>query len=199
MIRTSETALRGEAVLIVSTSAKGGAFFSEILNSASINQITVLKSAEEARRVFLEKDFDLVIIDAPLADESGESLARHIAAKDLSQVILAVNSENFDEVSMVCKEDGVLAIPKPVRGDIFLAALSFAVSVSGKLKRIKDENSKLKQKIEDIRIIDRAKCLLISYLKLTEHEAHKFIEKQAMDLRSTKRTISEEILKTYAN
>jgi len=192
-------ALYNETVLIVSCTEKSITLFSGILNNASINKITVLASAGEARRILLEKDFDIVIIDAPLPDESGESLARHIAVKGLSQSILAVNSECFDAVSAICHEDGVLTISKPADKDFFWSVLSLARSVSRKLKRARDENIKLKQKIEDIRIIDRAKCLLISYLSLTEQEAHRFIEKQAMDLRSTKRLIAEEILKTYAN
>ena len=193
------TVLHSITVLIVTSSEKSVSLFSELLTSASINQISILTAAGQARRVLLEKNFDIVIIDAPLADESGESLARHIAAKGLSQAILAVNSEHFNSVSAVCQEDGVLTIPKPVDKQFFWFTLSLAKSVSSKLKRMRDENVKLKQKIEDIRIIDKAKCLLISYLNLTEQEAHRFIEKQAMDLRSTKRTIAEEILKTYAN
>jgi len=185
--------------LVVSSSEKNICFFSEVLTSASIDQITVLASAGEARRLLLEKDFNILIIDAPLPDESGENFARHVAAKGLSQVILAVNSEHFNAVCAVCQEDGVLTISKPVDKAFFWSALLLAKSVSKKLKRMQDENVKLKQKIEDIRIIDRAKCLLISYLSLTEQEAHRFIEKQAMDLRSTKRIIAEEILKTYAN
>ena len=188
-----------QEALVVSSSEKSNNFFSEVLTSASINQITVLASAGEARRLLLEKDFNIVIIDAPLPDESGENFARNIAVKGLSQVILAVNSEHFDEVFSVCHEDGVLTISKPVDKLFFWSILLLAKSISKKLKRMQDENVKLKQKIEDIRIIDRAKCLLISYLSLTEQEAHRFIEKQAMDLRSTKRAIAEEILKTYAN
>ena len=61
------------------------------------------------------------------------------------------------------------------------------------------ENSKLKQKIEDIRIIDRAKCILISYLGMSEQEAHRYIEKKAMDMRITKRAVAEGILKIYEN
>ncbi|MCL2264622.1 MAG: ANTAR domain-containing protein [Treponema sp.] len=185
--------------LIIANSEKSIALFSEALTVASIKQITVLACAGEARRAFFEKDFDIVIIDAPLADESGESLARFIAVKGLSQVILAVNSEHFNAVSAVCQEDGVLTVSKPIDKNFFFHVLSLARSVNVKLKRMRDENAKLKQKIEDIRIIDRAKCLLISYLNLTEQESHRFIEKQAMDLRSTKRAIAEEILKTYAN
>ena len=185
--------------LIISSSEKNSMFFSEMVTIASIKQITVLSSAGEARRALLEKDFDIIIIDSPLADESGESLARHIAVKGLPQVILAVNSEHFNAVSAVCQEDGVLTISKPVEKNIFWSAVSLARSVSCKLKRMQNENIKLKQKIEDTRIIVRAKCILISHLKLTEQESHRFIEKQSMDLRSTKRAIAEEILKTYAN
>ena len=65
------------------------------------------------------------------------------------------------------------------------------------MRRLCDENSKLTQKIEDVRIIDRAKCLLISYLKVNEQEAHRYIEKQAMDMRITRREVAEGILKTY--
>jgi len=187
------------SALIVSGSEKSVTLFSEVITIASVKKITVIACAGEARRTLLEKNFDIIIIDAPLADESGETLARHIAVKGISQVILAVNSENFNETASVCQEDGVLTISKPVDKNIFWAALSLARSVSSKLKKMQDENAKLKQKIEDIRIIDRAKCILISYLNLTEQESHRFIEKQAMDLRSTKRAIAEEILKTYAN
>jgi len=195
---------QSETVLIITSSEKSGSkaglqIFFETLAAASINQITVIASAGEARRALLQNNFDIVIIDMPLADESGESLARHIAVKYFTLVILAVNSENFNAVSAVCHEDGVLVISKPIEKNFFWSVLSLARSVSKKFKRIQSENVKLKQKIEDIRIIDRAKCLLISYLNLTEQESHRFIEKQAMDLRSTKRGIAEEILKTYAN
>jgi len=188
-----------ESALIVSCTEKGATFFSEVLNAAFIDQITVLNSAGEARRFLLEQDFDLVIVDMPLADESGENFSRNIASKSLSQVILAVKGEHFNSMAAVCEEDGVLTISKPVDREIFCLALSLARAASSKVKRIQAENAKLKQKIEDIRIIDRAKLLLISYLNLSEQEAHRFIEKQAMDLRSSKRAIAEGILKTYAS
>ena len=54
-------------------------------------------------------------------------------------------------------------------------------------------------KIEDIRIVDRAKCLLISYLGMSEPQAHKYIEQQAMDKRITKRECADRIIKTYDN
>ena len=188
-----------DSALIVSSSEKGTDFFNDILGSASIGKIVTLKSGGEARRLLMECDFDLVVINAPLYDESGEGLSRHIASKGTSQVILAVKSEFFEEVSAMTEDFGVLTVSKPITRAMFWSALKLAKSASSRLKQIQSENSKLKQKIEDIRIVDRAKCILISYLGLSEQEAHRYIEKQAMDMRTTRRIVAEGILKTYEN
>ncbi len=186
-----------ESALIISMGEKSIAFFTEMLNAASYEQIVSLQSCGEARRLLLERDFDLVIINAPLRDETGEELARHIASKGLGQVILAVDSEHFDEVASICENDGVLTVARPINRELFWAALKLAGSAQARTKRMEAGDSRLKQKIEDIRIVDRAKWILISRLKMTEQEAHRYIEKQAMDMRVTKRVIAEGLLKTY--
>ena len=190
-----------ESALIVSCTEKSTTFFTEMLYAASVNQIAILQSCGEARRLLLllERDFDLVIVNAPLRDESGESLCRHIASKSASQVILVVKSEHFDAVSAVCEEAGILTIAKPVNKTVFWSALSLAKSAGNRIKRIQAENAQLKRKIDDIRIVDRAKWILVSCMNMREQEAHRYIEKQAMDMRSTKRAIAERILKTYEN
>ena len=60
-------------------------------------------------------------------------------------------------------------------------------------------NWKMQQKLKDIRIVDKAKCLLIQYEGMTEEDAHRRIEKQAMDRRLPKREIAEEILASYSS
>ena len=148
-----------------------------------------------ARQRIVERDFDLVIIDDEFLDESGENLSRYIASKDKAQVILMVKSDVFSESLAAVGDDGVLTVVKPPDKILFLSALKLVQSTQGKPKKIRTENSKLKRKIEDIKIIDRAKWILISNLKMTEREAHRFIEKQAMDIRATRREIAERILK----
>jgi response regulator NasT len=80
---------------------------------------------------------------------------------------------------------------------IFWHILKLAIDTQIILQEVQKENRELKKKIEDIRIIDRAKCILISRLNLSEEEVHRAIEKQAMDMRTSKRAIAEDILKTY--
>jgi response regulator NasT len=188
-----------ESALIVSDTEKETAFFTELLCAASINHIDSTRSVDSAQKLMLLEDFDLVIINAPLRDEGGENFSRCIASKSISQVILLVKNERFNSVLPACEDDGVFVISKPVDQTVFLYALSLAKSAWNRIKRIKNENVQLKQKIDDIRIIDRAKCMLISIMKMNEQEAHKYIEKQAMDIRSTRRIVAEGILKLYEN
>ena len=188
-----------ESALVVTHSEKSMAFFTEILGAASIGQITSLRTCGDARRLLLERDFDLVVINAPLRDESGEALARSIAQRAGTQVLLVVGTEHFDAICAVCEADGILVIAKPVTYSVVWSALKLAGAAQNRMKRMQAENSRLKQKLEDIRIVDRAKCILISYLNMSEQDAHHFIEKQAMDMRLPKRAIAEGILKTYEN
>ena len=55
----------------------------------------------------------------------------------------------------------------------------------------------VEEKIEEIRLVNRAKWLLIECLDMTEPEAHHYIEKQSMDRRISKREVAETVIKTY--
>jgi len=186
-----------ESALIVSYSKKSHDFFADMLHSVSCHNIVTTATGGEGRRLLLERDFDLCIINAPLSDEFGESLSKYISAKGVCQVILIVNASHYEEVSNMVEDYGVMTVSKPINRNLFWSVLKLANATQNRLKSMEVENSKLTQKIEDIKIVDRAKCILISYLSMSESDAHKYIEKQAMDMRITKREIAERILKTY--
>lgn len=188
-----------ESALIVSYSEKTANSIAQVLTEAAIKRVTTLSSAAEARRVLINADFDLCIVNAPLPDESGEDFARHVAGTGICEVILMVKAELYDEVASRVEDYGVITISKPVNRILLWNAIKMTMAIHNKVKAIHNENKKLIQKIEDIRIIDRAKCLLISHLSLSEPEAHRFIEKQAMDMRITRRQVAEGILKIYDN
>ena len=188
-----------ESVLLVSASEKSVSFFIDLLRALPIRKIITVSTCGEARRALLDFNFDLCIINAPLKDETGEDLAGYIASKWTCQVILVVKSLIFEAVSANVEDIGVITVSKPTTKDFFWNTLKLTKATYARINKAQSENFKLIQKIEDIRIIDRAKCILISYLNMTEPQAHKYIEKQAMDMRVTKKTVAEGILKTYEN
>ena len=52
---------------------------------------------------------------------------------------------------------------------------------------------------EEIKLVNRAKSCLMQYLKFSEPQAHRYIEKQAMDTRRTRKDVAKHILSIYEN
>lgn len=186
-----------ERVLIVSSSEKVSTSLEELLKFNFYKEIICAKSANEAKRILIDREVDLCIINAPLTDEFGANFAINVVSRGTIQVMVIVKSELEDEISDKVENYGVFVISKPVNRQVFWSALKLITAVYNRMRGLKNENAQLQKRIEDIRFVDRAKCVLIEYLKMTESEAHRFIEKQAMDMRITKREVAERILKTY--
>ena len=79
-----------------------------------------------------------------------------------------------------------------------MTALNWMSSARERLRKSEKKTLSIEEKMEEIRIVNRAKWLLISELKMDEQGAHRYIEKQAMDRCISKRIVAEEIIKTYS-
>ncbi len=185
------------SVLIVSGTEKGASVISEALTPGFFSPATVAGSGSEARRLLLSRRFDLVIINSPLPDEIGLELSIYVSEKTYSSVILIVRGENFDTLSSRAEDYGVLTLVKPLSRQLLYQSLKLAVANRARLRLLEKENRKLQSKIEEVHVVNRAKWALIEYLKMSEDQAHHYIEKQAMDLRITMLAVAENILKTY--
>ncbi len=62
------------------------------------------------------------------------------------------------------------------------------------MNNIIQSNRRLQDKLEELRLVDRAKCILIALEGMSEEEAHKYIEKNAMDMRMSKKQIAQKII-----
>lgn len=185
------------SVLIVSGTEKGASVISEALTPGFFSPASIAASGSEARRILISRRFDLVIINSPLPDEAGLDLALYVSEKSYSGVILIVKGESYDALSSRAESYGVLTLAKPISRQLLYQTLKLAVATRARLKLLEKENKSLQSKIEEIHVVNRAKWILIEYLKMSEEQAHHHIEKQAMDLRITKMAVAENILKTY--
>lgn len=144
-----------------------------------------------------EEHIDLFVIFGTLGEGPGEKFAIELVRGYPCEVILIPDTTSYDKVTQRVQKYGVLTIPGPVNDTIFRLAISFAVTFHNKVRSLHLENMTAKREIEDIKMVDRAKCILISRLSMTENEAHKYIEKRSMDTRRSRRKIAEDILRTY--
>lgn len=186
-----------ENILVVSNSIGTLSIISEMLNSHSFSKIVTIQNAKEAQKEITENEYDLVIIDTPLPDEFGDNFATFASEQSTAEIILLVNNNLLGQVSSAAEKSGVLVLSKPVAPEYFYQSLKVLTANRNRLMQLKDENQKLQKKIAEIKLVDRAKCILIQYLNMTEEQAHKYIEKQAMDMRQSRLVTAENILKTY--
>lgn len=186
-----------ERVLLISGSSKGLDMLVQLIRSAGSYEISALSNGSEARRVINQKEFELIIINTPLSDEFGHELSIDIAEKTNAGVVLICKAEIADDVSDKVGDYGVCVVAKPLNKTLFFQAVKLVGAARARILGLRNENVKLQTKIEEIRLINRAKCTLMQYLKLTEPQAHRYIEKQAMDLRQTKVEVAQRILTTY--
>jgi DNA-binding response OmpR family regulator len=130
-----------DSALIISYSKKTADSLTEMLAQASVYNITTVSNGGEARRMLIERDFDLYIVNAPLPDEFGQSLALNIAAKEISVVILLVKAELYDEISERVEDYGVITIAKPINKPLFWNALKLAIATHKRIKTFHNENT----------------------------------------------------------
>ena len=144
-------------------------------------------------------EFDTIIISTPLSDEFGLDLAAELHGKTDAALIIITKSELAEEIQNKMKFTGAFVIGRPCSKAALQQAIRFAGIAGESIKRLNEEKHRLERQIDDIKIINRAKLCLMQYLKLTEEQAHRHLQKQAMDLRRSQREVAEDILSTYDN
>ena len=185
------------SVLVVSSAEKFVKPMLEMLPEKMFDPIMTATDATQARRKLLENDFDIVIVNSPLKDEFGTRLALDICSKSSAGVLLFVKAEHYADITAKVMPYGVLTISKPTSSSMIAQSVQMLCPTRERLRIMEKKNASVEEKIEEIRIVNRAKCLLIEQLKMTESEAHRYIEKQAMDRCVTRRVIAENIILTY--
>lgn len=185
------------SVLVVSSSEKFNSSLSVLLSDERYSRITTATDVSSARRILAETPYDIVIINSPLPDDFGTRLALDICNGTSSGVLLLVRSEHYSDINARVFPYGVLTVSKPVNAQTVLQSLQLLCGTRQRLQRMEKKTASLEEKMEEIRLVNRAKWQLIGQLKMSESEAHRYIEKQAMDRCITKRAVAEKILSTY--
>ena len=183
-------------VLVAGANDKTFALLQTLLPGSSYDPPLRAGSAGEAKRMALDYAVDIAILNAPMRDEFGTQLALDLA-RDNVGVLLLVPGESFDGVRDQVEDEGVMALAKPLTRQTLEMGLHMITALRGKLLQMDRRNRALQEKMTDIRTINRAKWLLIEQLRMTESEAHYYIERQAMDTRLSRREEAENIIRSY--
>ena len=187
------------AVLVVSSSERFNATLATFLPEGTFSPMTVARSVNAAKRLLLDKEFDLVLINEPLPDDRGIKFASDVAIDTAAGVILVARTELCNELSDQMAAQGVAMLPKPASSREVELALQFSRAAHARLVNAAKKQVSVEEKIAEIRLVNKAKWLLIGELGMSEPDAHRFIEKRAMNSRIPKREVAQDIIDQYGD
>lgn len=185
------------SVLIVSAAEKFNTSLMALLSEKNFSPVHFSKNVSDAQRRLLERQYDLILINAPLPDDFGRKLAVDISSGKDSIAGLLVHSDIYSDTCERVMEHGVFTLRKPMSAATLSQSLDLMCAARERLRRLEKKTVTLEDKMAEIRIVNKAKWLLIEMRKMSEADAHRFIEKQAMDRCVTRREIAENILQQY--
>jgi len=185
-------------VLLVSASQKMNDALMPLLAASHCSLAEVTADIASARRSLLENEYDIVIVNTPLPDEFGVKFAIDICEESNTGVMLLVKAEHFPELNAKTAPLGVLCISKPTSAPVISQSLTLICAMREKLRRMEQKAASIEDKMEEIRLTNKAKWLLVEQLKMTEPDAHRYIQKTAMDKGLSKRAVAESIIRMYS-
>ena len=185
------------SVLVVSGQQRFNDALTPMLPASEYYPVCFSGNVASARRELLARDFDFVIINSPLPDETGVRFAIDAGSRADTVVLLLLRSENYEDVNERVSGYGVFTLQVPTPASAIRQGLKWMIAVRERLRKMETKNLSIEEKMEEIRLVNRAKWILIEQLKMSESEAHRHIEKQAMDRCTSKKEIALSIIKTY--
>ncbi|MBQ3330561.1 MAG: ANTAR domain-containing protein [Ruminococcus sp.] len=182
--------------LVVSTSEKFMKEIGSLLEERTF-ETEYAENAGEARRRLHERTYDFVIVNAPLRDEYGTRLCIDSSVNSGTIAVIFAASDIYEEITQKTAHHGVFIIRKPSSQQTIRQAVSLLISAREKIRAIEKKAGKAENKLEEIRIVNKAKWFLIDNEDMNENEAHKYIEKLAMDSGITKQQAAQIIIDRY--
>ncbi|MBQ9545070.1 MAG: ANTAR domain-containing protein, partial [Clostridia bacterium] len=180
------------SVLAVSASEKFNQALPELFPVPAFSPVVTVSCISTAERAVSERDFDFVVVNSPLPDDTGMRFAADAGGNSGTVVMFLARTETFGEAYERLALHGVFVLQKPVPRSVLQLASGWLISARERIRRDEKKTLSIEEKMNEIRLVNRAKWLLISEVKMTEPDAHRYIEKLAMDRCIPKRQAAEE-------
>ncbi len=137
---------------------------------------------------------DLVILDTGIAGIDGLEVAKIVCQDKIAPVIVIAASRST-QILQKAKEAGVSALLyKPIHEVELLSSVELVLAKHIEITRMENQITELKEVIENRKIIDKAKGILIQTMGFTEDEAFRKMQKQSMNNRISMRQVAEAII-----
>ncbi|QUQ67479.1 ANTAR domain-containing response regulator [Kutzneria sp. CA-103260] len=166
----------------------------EMLREEGYQVVGEAGDGEEAVRLAGELRPDLVILDVKMPKMDGIEAASVIAKERIAPVVILTAFSQRDLVERARDAGAMAYLVKPFAKRDLVPAVELAMSRFSELAALENEVASLTDRLETRKVIERAKGLLMSAQGMTEPEAFRWIQRTAMDRRTTMKAVAEAVV-----
>ena len=169
------------SILVIDENRLRAAIIQEGLREAGHQRVTVLNATTEVARRIAEIAPDVVVID--LENPDRDRLEHFFTLSKALQKPVAMFVDKSDAAAIgAAVEAGVSAyVVDGLRKDRVKSILDMAVLRFNAYSRLRQELAEAKTALEDRKVIDRAKTILMKQRNLSEADAYALLRKAAMN------------------
>ena len=168
----------------------------EMLEEEGLQVVGEAADGEAAVRLAGERHPDLVIMDIKMPGMDGLTAAEKLAETGEAAVLILTAFSQKDLVERAAEAGAMGYLVKPFQKSDLMPAIEVALARHAQVRALKSESADLTEQLETRKVVDRAKGKLIDSEGLSEAEAFRRIQKQAMDERRSMREVAAAILES---
>jgi response regulator NasT len=171
----------------------------EMLQEEGFAVVGEAADGEQAVEMAVDLNPDLVICDVKMPKMDGITAAAQIADKRIAPVVILTAFSQRDLIERARDAGAMAYLVKPFQKRDLLPAIEMATSRFAEIKALESEVTDLRERLEARKLIERAKGVLMTEHRMTEPEAFRWIQRAAMDNRTSMRAVAELVLSGGTN
>lgn len=181
-------------ILLVRGTAAEPACLSAFAAAQSDVQLQTVSGLDEARAALGHLHPTLIVVQSDTPDAQELRRCAELAEGAEAVFLLLVRQEAYGAAWRFLQKRGVCVMTWPMEQTILAQTLRNLLLLK---KSMQAQTDQLRSQLQDLKRIQKAKGLLMRQLGMTEQDAHRWIEKAAMDRCVKKREIAETIIRMY--
>jgi response regulator NasT len=167
---------------------------SEMLAEEGFDVVGQAVDGEQAVTMATELRPDLVIMDVKMPKKDGIDAAAEIVGEQIAPVVILTAFSQRELIERARDAGAMAYLVKPFSKSDLLPAIELAVARYAETTALRAEVADISQRLEARKVIDRAKGLLMTHQKMTEPEAFRWIQRTAMDRRTSMQAVANAVL-----
>lgn len=195
----SATPAEGTRVLIAEDEALIRLDLREMLREEGFDVVGEAADGQQAVELAEQLSPDLVICDIKMPKMDGIAAAAHIAGARIAPVVMLTAFSQRDLVERARDAGAMAYLVKPFEKRDLLPAIEMALSRFAEIRALESEVSGLRERLEARKLIERAKGALMTAHAMSEPEAFRWIQRAAMDNRTSMRAVAQVVLREQSS